>query len=93
MRDQNDRVVIDVTIRARVSLDRERVIEDPAWAEVSKNYDLTKPEQVQQALYQYLGNYVIREQLFGGISIFMPSTNGPADLIVENMEEVTHAGI
>lgn len=84
MRSPDDLIRLRVTTYALVDLDRERVEEDPAWDEVSKNFDLEDPEQSKQALFRYLGFYINREQLFD--SKFMPATNGPADIFITNME-------
>jgi hypothetical protein len=86
MRGPEDLITIRVTLSATISLDRERIVEDPAWASIADNVDLEDPEQKDQALFQYLASYIRREQLFD--SVFMPSTNGPSDLVLENLEEV-----
>lgn len=90
MRTPEDLILVKVTLSALVSLDLERIIEDPRWATVADNVDLNDPEQREQALFQYLGSYIgrEREQLFD--TVFMPATNGPADLTVEKMENVSH---
>lgn len=85
MRGPEDLIVLDVKMSARVSLDRERIIEDPAWANIADKVNLTDPEELKQALQQYLESYILRQQLFGP-QVFMPSTNGPADIIVERIE-------
>ena len=82
---------MQVKMTAVISLDRERIIEDPAWAAIVDNLDLNNPEHVEQALYLYLESYIRREQLFGGNRVFMPSTNGPADIKMERMEDVSNA--
>lgn len=87
MRSQEDLIQVKVTLNATISLDRERIIEDPAWAAIADNVDLNDPEQREQALFLYLAGYINREQLFD--SVFMPSTNGPADIRVEKMEDVS----
>ncbi len=90
MRTPEDLILIDVTLKARVSLDLERIVEDPRWASIAHKVDLNDPEQREQALFQYLGSYINREheQLFD--TVFMPATNGPSDLIVEKMEDVSN---
>ena len=88
MRTPEDRIKVRVTMQVVVDLDRERIVEDPLWAN-AESYDLNDPEQVQRALFTYLASYVHRQRLFGE-QIFMPSTNGPADISVINMEEVTN---
>lgn len=84
MRGPEDLIVIDVKLSARVSLDRERIIEDPAWAVIADKVDLNNPEQLEQALWLYLASYIHRQQLFGP-QVFMPATNGPADLVIEGV--------
>jgi len=90
MRGPEDLILIDVYLKSTVSLDRERIVEDPAWAAIADNVDLNDPEQREQALFRYLAQYISRgnEKLFD--SVFMPSTNGPADLTIIRMEDVTH---
>jgi hypothetical protein len=90
MRTPEDLIKVRVMMFSDVDLDRERIIEDPAWAEIADKIDLNDPEQVEQALYLYLGGYIHRQQLFGGSSVFMPSTNGPANITVINMEDITN---
>lgn len=86
MRSPEDLIKIRVAMLSTISLDRERIIEDPVWASIADNLDLNNPGQVEQALYLYLESYIHRQQLFGGNNVFMPSTNGPADIEVINME-------
>lgn len=88
MRGPEDRIDVIVQMSSTISLDRERIIGDPAWAAVADNIDLNDPKQVRQALFLYLSSYIIRQQLFGGNSIFMPATNGPSNISVISMEEV-----
>lgn len=88
MRDMNDIAQIQVQLQGVVSLDLERVEEDPRWDTISRKYDLNDPEQRKQALFEYLGSYIAGERLFD--SSFMPSTNGPADLFILDMEELSN---
>jgi len=92
MRGPEDLIQVELRLRAIVSLDRERITEDPVWAGIADSIDLQDPEAVKQALYRYIGQYVAREkkQLFD--AIFMPSTNGPADLTIESIEELSNGG-
>ena len=87
MRTQEDLIEVRVEMVSTISLDRERIIEDPAWAAIADNINLEDKEQVEQALFLYLKSYIIRQQLFGAC-IFMPATNGPSDIEVKSMEEV-----
>lgn len=88
MRGPEDLLTIQVIMKATVSLDRERVIEDPAWAAIADNIDLNDPEQREQALFLYLRGYINREQLFS--TRFMPSTNGPSNIETVNMEDISN---
>jgi hypothetical protein len=89
MRTPDDLIKIKVTMNSVLSLDRERIIQDPVWAGIADNYNLEDPEQAEQALFLYLVSYIQRQQLFGEC-IFMPATNGPSDLLVDNMEDITN---
>lgn len=84
MRSPEDLVQIKVSLYSIISLDMERIEMDPAWIEVCQRVDLEDPEQVKQALFQYLGLYISREELFD--NRFMPATNGPANVIITDME-------
>lgn len=88
MRGPEDLILIKTTLSSIISLDRERIVEDPAWAAIADNVDLNDPEQKEQALFAYVRQYIHRgnEKLFD--SVFMPSTNGPSDLRVESMEVI-----
>lgn len=88
MRTPEDRIKVRVTMEAVIDLDRERIVEDPLWAN-AEAYDLADPGQVERALFLYLASYVRRSKLFGGPEVFMPSTNGPAEIEVIKMEDVT----
>lgn len=90
MRGPEDLIRIKVMMEAIVDLDRERIVEDPAWAAIADNIDLNDPEQREQALFVYLGLYIRREQKKLFDSVFMPSTNGPADMTIKDMEDVTN---
>lgn len=88
MRGPEDLILIKVSLSSTISLDRERIIEDPQWAAIADRIDLNNTEQREQALFEYLARYINRgnEKLFD--SVFMPSTNGPSDLNIEKMEVV-----
>ena len=88
MRTSEDLITVRVIMVSNVSLDRERITEDPAWAAIADKVDLNDSEQVEQALYLYLEGYIHRQQLFGE-QIFMPSTNGPSDIQVIHMEDLS----
>ena len=88
MRGAEDLIQVDVVLVSRISLDRERIVEDPVWAGIVSNLDLNDPNQLNQALELYVRSYIQRQQLFGGVEVFMPSTNGPADIALDKMEVV-----
>lgn len=90
MRSPEDLVRIRVKLSAVIDLDRERVVEDPAWAAVADPLDLSDPEQLEQALQLYLAAYLRREMLFD--TLFMPSTNGPAEVSIDEMEVIRGTG-
>lgn len=84
MRSPDDLIRVRVTMYSPIYLDKERIESDPRWEEVSRHFDFSQPGQKEQALYQYLGLYINREQLFD--SRFMPASNGPADIFITDME-------
>ena len=86
MRTPEDLIKVRVVMLSTISLDRERIIEDPIWASIVDNLDLDNSEQIEQAIYLYLESYINRHQLFSGNSIFMPSTNGPSNIETLKME-------
>lgn len=88
MRTLEDKILVRVKMSSLISLDLERIVEDPVWASIADNVDLNDPEQREQALFNYLGSYIRRHQLFGGCNVFMPSTNGPSDIEIIEMEDV-----
>jgi hypothetical protein len=57
-----------------VTLDPDRLEDDPVWQMISARYDLTSGEGRRQALAAYLTRYLEREQLLAQ----NPCTNGPA---------------
>lgn len=87
MRNSDDLIKLRAELTATISLDRERVIEDPVWASIADTINLEDPEQLEQALFAYLRSYINRQQLFGEC-IFMPSNNGPGDIQVRSIEEI-----
>lgn len=84
MKSPEDLVQVKVSLYSIISLDKERIETDPAWAEVCSRFDFDDPEQVKQALFQYLGLYISREELFD--YRFMPATNGPSAILITDME-------
>ena len=76
MRTRHDLKILQFKLICGVTLDMERVEDDPAWAMASRNYDVADPMQMDAALVIYLQHYLAKE----GLLAEMPSTNGPADV-------------
>jgi hypothetical protein len=84
MRTLDDLVQIRFQLHSTISLDWERIELDPDWIMISSEFDLSDQEQLEQALFRYIASYISRQQIL----THMPSTNGPGDLYVLNMEIV-----
>ncbi len=71
--------IIDIlfTVQGRVQLDLTRAVEDPNWDHYTRGLNLGIPEQLQQAVHNYVSAYLRNEQL---LSDNAPWTNGPADI-------------
>jgi hypothetical protein len=76
MRTRHDLKILQFKLICGVTLDMERVENDPAWIMAGRNYDLADPLQMDAALVLYLQHYLAKE----GLLAEMPSTNGPADV-------------
>jgi hypothetical protein len=76
MRTRHDLKIVRFSLICGVTLDMERVEDDPAWAMASRHFDLEDPVQMDAALIEYLKHYLSKE----GLLAEMPSTNGPADV-------------
>jgi len=86
MRCPEDLIQVRVLLGSTISLDRERIVNDPAWAAIADKLDLTNSEELERALHLYLSSYLRREELFD--SVFMPSTNGPASVEVLQIQQI-----
>ena len=76
MRTRNDLKILRFSLICGVTLDMERVENDPAWVMASRHFDIEDPLQMDAALVEYLKHYLAKEVMLTE----MPSTNGPADV-------------
>src|ERR1035438_10442539 len=76
MRTRNDLKILRFSLICGVTLDMERVANDPAWVMASRHFDTEDPLQMDAALVEYLKHYLAKEVMLTE----MPSTNGPADV-------------
>ena len=58
MRGPEDLILVKCLSASTISLDLERIVEDPAWAAIADNVDLNDPEQREQALFAYVRQYI-----------------------------------
>lgn len=84
MRNEEDILRLRFQLEADIELDRERMVEDPNWAQVSSRFDLSDPSDFILAVTAYIRHYVTRERLLSR----MPCTNGPGDARLLSMEVV-----
>lgn len=82
MRNDNDIRLVRISLTGTVEIDLERVEQDPVWATVARNVDVSDPEQLKQALESYVSRYLSQESLLDNA----PFTNGPASLMGTNSE-------
>ena len=82
MRDPNDIRTVTIAVQGVVSIDLERVQEDPQWALVSRGVDLEDATAAKLALEAYVARYLGMETLLSNA----PFTNGPADVISTQVE-------
>jgi hypothetical protein len=85
MRTPEDIVQINFTLLCGLSLDQERVEQDPVWAQVTRHVELDDPGERERALQRYVGYYLEREHVLAE----MPGTNGPAILAHCQFEPTT----
>ena len=76
MRNQDDILIVRFDVSGSVSLDMERVEQDPVWMDIARQADITTEPSRTNALLAYVNIYLSRSTLLED----MPSTNGPADL-------------
>jgi hypothetical protein len=69
------------TLSFRLSLDWERIENDPVWRQY-----LMVSESPEAALEAYVEHYITRDRLVRE----MPSTNGPGQLALQYMERITN---
>ena len=79
MRDANDLKRIRFTLICGVTLDMERVAEDPSWSMAARNCDLSVPREFNFAMMQYL-QYHLNNSRMDRLLAEMPATCGPADI-------------
>ena len=82
MRDDKDILEVKLQLSSMLSLDWERIEQDPTWINVSAGIDLSVPEERDMALRRYISAYLGNEKLFRNC----PSTNGPASIWALGME-------
>lgn len=82
MRSEEDIVEVRIEMSSLLSLDWERIENDPIWIQIGNDCNLSDPAQRHQALLRYIGAYIGLEKFFRDC----PSTNGPASVWAHNME-------
>jgi hypothetical protein len=84
MRTEEDILRIQVQLYGHIELDWERIESDPNWRQISQPFDLSNETERQLAVHQYVSHYVLRERFLRD----MPSTNGPGDIRLTEMEVI-----
>lgn len=84
MRSEEDILQFRVKMLCGVSLDMERIEEDPQWEFLTRALDMSNAEIKKAAVETYLAKYISQEILLTN----MPSTNGPASLYGTEIEWV-----
>jgi hypothetical protein len=80
-RNTEDIIDISFQLQAHISLDIERIIEDPIWKIICIQNGFEEDFH-KELLQEYLNHYIIRERFLSE----MPCTNGPGNLT----QEVNH---
>jgi hypothetical protein len=75
-RSEEDILELSFQLEAHVTLDIERVINDPIWRLICLQSGLEDTEYHPELLVDYLNHYIIRDKALTD----MPATNGPAEL-------------
>lgn len=70
-------ITVGFTVYGQVQLDLARAEEDPWWEQYTRGLDLNDPEQLKQAVQNYVSAYLRQEQL---LSDNAPWTCGPASI-------------
>ena len=78
MRNLEDIKLVKFHLQGAVSLDIERIVEDPVFIQVTGN-------TLEDKLNNYIKHYLTNETLLSNV----PSSNGPADIHVIETEVVT----
>jgi hypothetical protein len=84
MRTEEDIIRVRVGLSGILELDLERIELDPNWRQIAMTYDLNDSQERAKALMAYVSHYVVRERFLRE----MPSTNGPGELNLLQMEVV-----
>ena len=84
MRGKDDIKLIRFEAGGTISLDLERIEEDPLWGQILQRQDISTDQGLNAALCRYFVQYLSNESILAE----MPSTNGPATLTGLNAEVV-----
>ena len=84
MKSFDDLLHVRFNLVGLVTLDMERIEDDPKWQRIAMNYDLTDNESKKVAIGRYLNTYLSKDDVLANC----PATNGPADLITSNIESM-----
>lgn len=84
MRSQDDIQTVRFTSKGSVTLDLERVEQDPAYLRIAGRYDMTDSKQRDQVLCLYVAFHFGSERMFTNL----PTAMGPGDVFPEKMEVV-----
>lgn len=88
-RSEDDLFDLHLTLSGLVSLDRERIEQDPVFRTILSMYEVPSTDEGRetvwaQALQEYLTHYIIRERFLRDV----PSTNGPGTLRIDDMQRL-----
>jgi hypothetical protein len=89
MQSRNDLKTIRFEISCSVTLDLERIVEDPVWESVSRYHDVSQAGQFERALQSYLRHYLKNESVLAE----MPSTCGPANIYFARFPSAEEPGM
>jgi len=78
----NEILDVGFTIYGRVKIDIARAMEDPWWESSTIGLDLDNPEQLHQAVSNYIAAYLRHEELLSNV----PWSCGPASIYNTNIE-------
>ena len=78
----DDLLNVRFNLTALITMDMQRIEDDPAWQRIRLDFDMTDAKQRERALDRYLSTYLVKEDILR----FCPSTNGPADVLTTNVE-------